>query len=89
MELVRKKEFIAAIFNLDDETFIVYITFPANSNIYLFYKVWIVLLKVDKAPTIILLGYIDFVNIMSLDLVTKLPKYTKINNYTINLIDQK
>lgn len=36
-----------------------------------------------------LLKYTDFVNVFSLDLAAKLSKYTEINDYAINLIDNK
>lgn len=33
VELVRKKEFITTIFDLDNEIFVVYIVFPASLNL--------------------------------------------------------
>ena len=44
------------------------------------------MLKADKALTYIPPKYADFANIFSKDLVAKLPEYTGINDYTIDLI---
>lgn len=57
--------------------------------INLFYKAQIVLLKSDGVFTIILLGYADFPDVFSSILAMELLDHTKINNYTMNLIDSK
>lgn len=89
MELIGKKEFTTAVFDSEDKTFIIYMVSLTSSNIHLFYKIKIVLLKVDETPTIIFSEYSDFTDIFFPKLVVKLLKYTKINNYVINLIDDK
>lgn len=43
-----------------------------------------VFLKADKTFTSIFSEYADFGNIFFKDLVAKLPKYTGMNNHTIN-----
>lgn len=86
--------FEVVILNLKDKTFIVYvISFTSfnihNSNIHHFYKAQIISLKVNKTFTAIFSKYVNFVDIFSLDLIVKFSKYIKINDYTINLIDDK
>lgn len=89
MELIRKKEFVAITLDLDDKIFIVYIVSLANPNIYLFCKSQIALLKTEETSTFILMEDADFTNIISFDLAAKFPEKIKINNYTIDLIDDK
>lgn len=68
----------------------IYITLISSIDldVYLLQRVQIVLLKVSKAPTFIFLKYADFANIFSKDLASELQKHTKINNYTINMIEE-
>ena len=40
-----------------------------------------------KASTKVPVKYSDFVDIIFPDLASKLPKYTRINNYAIKLVD--
>lgn len=58
-----------------------------DSNIHLFQKTQIVLLNIKKV--IILSKYADYTNIFSLDSTAKSFKHTSINNYFIDLIDNK
>ena len=46
-------------------------------------------LKVDEALTKILSKYTYFADVFSPKLAVKLPKYTEINNHTIELIDDR
>lgn len=46
-------------------------------------------LKANEALTAILSKYVDLADAFSSDLVTELPKYTRINNHAIKLIDSK
>lgn len=57
--------------------------------VYTFWLIQIASLKTDKVPIVISSKYTNFANIFSLDLVIKLPEYTRINDYTIKLIDSK
>ena len=41
----------------------------------------------DKAPIKVLSKYTDFVDVFLPKLAIKLPKYTKINDYAIKLVD--
>lgn len=88
VKLVEKKEFVATVLDLDNETFIVYIAFFASSNQsidnHFFYRVQIASLIVDEIAIVVLFKYADFVNIFSLDFVVKFLKYMKINSHPIN-----
>ena len=87
VELIRKKKFIVVTFYIKNEIFVIYkIFFSPNSDIYLFCKVEITLLKVDKTFNFILSNNIEIIDIFFKNLVAKLLKYTRINNHTINLV---
>lgn len=90
VKLNRKKEFVVAALNLEDEIFIVYVASLAISyEIHFFYKAQIVLLKFNKALTIICSGYSYFADVFFLELTRELLEYTKINNQAIKLVDIK
>lgn len=89
VELVRKKEFAAVALNLNNNIFIVHVTSIDSSDVHPSFGAQIALLKVDEALTAVLLEYVDFANVISLDLVAELPKHIRIHNYTINLINGK
>lgn len=79
--------FIAASLNPEDETSLVYVIFlNFNFGIYLSYRAKIALLKINKVSTLTLFKNSNFTNIFSPNLVAKLLKYTRIKNYTNNLI---
>ncbi len=50
-------------------------------------KAQIAHLKADKAPTKMPSEYADFANVLSPKLAIELLEYTRINNYTIKLVD--
>ena len=88
--LIGKKEFAAAILNLEHETFIVYIaalSVNSGDKIHPSRRAQIANLKADEAPTKIPSKYIDFADVFSPKLAVKLPKYMRINNYAIKLVD--
>lgn len=90
VKLVGKKEFATIAFYLDDKIFIVYVAFFISLDpIYHFYNTQIPFLKADKTFSVIPIEHTDFVDIFSLILTTKLLEYIKINNYIINLLDNK
>lgn len=94
VKLIEKKEFVIIIFDPEDQTFIIYIMSLINfniynSNIYSFCKVQIVSLKANKTSIVIFSKNVDFIDIFSLKLIAKLPKYNTINNHIIDLIDNK
>ena len=92
VELIKKKKFIIAIFNLNYKTFIVYITtfnisFNSIIEVYSLKRAQIVYLKINKIFTKIFNKYANFINIFFLKLAIKFLKYMSINNYIIELID--
>lgn len=86
IELIEKKKFAAIVFNLNDETFVVYWAFFANFDIYLFHKAQIVFGILDKASIVVLAKYNDFTDVFFPNLVAKLLKHTKTNNHSIKLV---
>lgn len=83
---MRKKEFVAVAFDLQYEIFVVYITFlSSDSSIHLLCRAQIALLKADKAFILVLSEYANFINILSSNLIAKLSKHTKINDYATHL----
>ena len=91
IELVGKKEFVAAILNPEHETFVVYVASLSFTplvafNVYPSWRPQISGLIAKKISTKIPAKYSDFANVFSLDLVFKLSKHTKINDYTIKLV---
>ena len=92
-----KKEFAAAALDPKSEIFIVYITSlssdvlpnisPLGLDVHPSQRPQISGVIVKKATTKISAKYSDFVDKFSLDLASKLSKYTKINDYAIELVD--
>ena len=91
VKLIEKKEFAVAVFDLEHETFVVYITtlsVDLRDQMHLSKKAQIAHLKADEAPIEMLSKYADFADVFSLKLATKLLKH-KISNYAIKLIDHQ
>lgn len=87
LELIEKKEFVAMTLDKKNETFVIYVAFfSSDSGVYLFCRAQIVLLKVNKTLILILIKYVNFAGVFSLDLAIELLWYTEINNHIINLI---
>ena len=85
--LIKRKEFIATTLDPEDEVFIFHIASVSfDSDLYLFCRVHIALLKADKTTTAIPSKYAIFADVFSKDLAAKLPEHTGIINYTIELI---
>ena len=61
----------------------------SGDEIYPLRKAQIAHLKVDKASIKILSKYADFADVFLPKLAAKLPKYTRINNFAIELIDNQ
>lgn len=86
-KLIWKKKFVKTALDSEDKTFVVYVaSISQNSNVYSFYKTQIAFWKADKALTFVLFKYADFTNVFFENLIAKLPEYTEINNYVIDLI---
>lgn len=88
-----KKEFAVITLNLEYETFAFYVTYfsstPLNTNVHLFHRAQIAGLIAKKPFTKIFARYVDFTDIFSWNLASKLPKHIGINNYTIKLVDNQ
>ena len=94
--MVEKKEFAAAVFDLEHETYIVYVASLSSTplaslestplDVHPFQRPQISGLIAKKSPTKVPAEYSDFTDVLSLDLTFKLPKYSGINNHAIKLI---
>ena len=85
-----KKEFVTVALDLKYKVFIINIValnLDSDDEIYPLKRAQIAFLKVDKAFFKVLSKYINFVDIFSPKLAVKFLEYTKINNYTIELVD--
>ena len=97
IELVDKKEFAATALNLESGIFIVHITslssnaLPSSSplNVYPSCRPQISGLIIEEAPTKVSIEYLDFADVFSPDLASKLSEYTEINNHAIELVDSQ
>ena len=88
--MIEKKEFAAAALDPGRGTFVVYIaTLNVNSGnkVYLLKKAQIAHLKADKASSKVPSKYANFANVFSPKLAAKLLKHTRINDHTIELVD--
>ena len=98
VELVGKKDFAATIFDPEYETYVVYVASLSSTplivslestllDVHSFRRPQIFGLIAEKAPTKVSNTYANFVNIFSLDLASKIPKNTGINNHAIKLVN--
>ena len=85
VKLVEKKEFAAAVLDPKHKAFVIHIeSFNSTSfNV----RPQISGLIAKKALTKISTKYLDFVDVFSLDLASKLLEHTGINDHTIELVD--
>ena len=65
------------------------ISFDIGDKIHLLKMVQITYLKANKALIEVFCNYTDFAEVFLSKLVIKLPKHLKINNYAIELVDDK
>lgn len=92
MELVKKKEFIAATLDSKDMIFVVHIaslSIPNTNKVYSSCRAKIDSLKVDQACITIFAKYSNFADGLSLKLAAKLPEHTRIINNAIDLTGSK
>ena len=90
VEIINKKEFAAAVPNVDNETFVVDIAAlakPIALLIYPSYQAQVTLLTRNK--TGFLAKYSDVSDIFSSNSTVELPEHFKINNHLIDLLDNK
>lgn len=86
IELIKKNEFTIVVLDSNNQTFIVQIAYFTSFNIYPFHRFQIAFLIQDEAYTVVTTEYIDFIDLFSPELATKLLKHTGINNCLINLL---
>ena len=90
-----KKEFVAAALDPESETFVVHVTLLSSDaspsfsllNVHPSRRPQISGLIAEEAPTKVSAEYLDFADVFSPDLASKLPKHTRINNHAIELVD--
>ena len=97
IELVSKKEFASTTLDPESETFVIHvaslsstvspISSPFELNIYPFHRPQVSDLITKEALIKVPTNYLDFADVFSPDLASKLPKYIRINNYAIKLVD--
>ena len=88
VEIIRKNKFMVAVLDVNNNFFMVYIVAleePIIILIYLSFKIQVILLTSIE----IFNNYFDFLKIFCSYSTIELPKYTRINNYLINLLDNK
>ena len=92
-----RKEFAAAAFDPEHKIYVVHVgsvSFNASLsssllNVYPFQRSQISGLIADKGLTKVPAEYSDFADIFSLDLAFKLSEHTRINDHTIELVDDQ
>ena len=91
---MEKKKFAIVALNPEYETFVVHIALLSVTSlsstlldVYLFHRSQIASLIGKEAFTKVSDKYVDFADVFSLDLASKLSKHTKINNHAIKLVD--
>ena len=93
VELVGKKEFAAAALDPGYESFVVHIaSLESSSNnqksdVHPFCRAQIAVLVANEAPNSIPTKYLDFANVFSPELASELPEQTRINDHTIEFVD--
>ena len=82
--------FAATVFDPGHGAFVIHIaalSVDPDDEVHPSKRAQIAYLKADKAPTKIPSKYSDFADVFFLKLAVKLPKHTRINEYTIKLVD--
>ena len=90
VKLIRKTKFIAVIFDLKYKAFIIHIAslnLNSNNEVHPSKKAQIAYLKVDKVSTKVSNEYANFVDVFLPKLAIELPKYMRIKNHTIELVN--
>ena len=92
VELVGKKEFAAAALDPEHETYVVHVAslssalLVASLDVHPSRRPQISGLIAEEAPTKVPAEYSDFADVFSPNLVSELPKYSKINDHAIELV---
>ena len=88
-----KKEFAAAALDPEHETYVVHVAslnstpLVVSLDIHPSRRSQISGLIAEEAPTKVFAEYLDFADVFSPDLASKLPKHTGINDHAIELVD--
>ena len=88
--LIGKKKFAAAAFDLEYEVFAIHVaalSIDSGDKIHPSKKAQIAYLKANETPMEVPSEYADFPNVFLPKLAAKLSKYIRINDYTIELVD--
>ena len=80
-----KKEFVAAALDPEYETFIIHIASLSSTQLNI--KLQISSLIAKEASRKVSVEYLDFVDVFSPDLASKLSEHTGINDHAIELVD--
>lgn len=91
VELINKKKFAIKELDIDNKTFVVYITALDTKFLYIhnFWVAQIWLLKVKEALTLIPAKYSDYTDIFLSEFTVEIPEYISINDYSIKLKENK
>ena len=92
-----KKEFAAAVLDPKHETYIVHVGSVSSNalpssfslDVHLFQRPQISSLIIEEASTKVFAEYSDFADVFPLDLASKLPEHTGINDYAIELLQSQ
>ena len=87
---IGKKEFAATALNPEYKAFVVHVailSIDLGDKVHPSKKAQIAYLKVDQAIAKVLSKYADFANVFFPKLAVELPKYTRINDHAIKLVD--
>ena len=90
VELIRKKEFVAAALDPEHEAFVVHIaafSIDPGDEVHLSRRAQVAYLKADDTLTKVSSEYSNFADVFCPKLATKLSKYTRINDHIIELVD--
>ena len=89
IKLVGKKEFAVVAFFLKYETYVVYVASLGSTsiNVHPSWRPQLFGLITKETFTKVLDKYTDFADVFSLNLASKLPEHTKINDYAIKLVN--
>ena len=92
IERIGKKEFVVAALDPEHEAFVVHVvtlSVDSGDEMHPLRRTQIAHLKADKAFSEVPSKYADFADIFSLKLAAELPKHTRINDYAIELVDDR
>lgn len=92
MELIEKNKFVAATFDENTKTFVIYVatlSVALTMQVYPFRQTQVGLLLVNKAFIKILSKYSNYTDVFLFNLVVELPGNMRMNEHAIKLIKAK